>query len=98
MTNQEPWKYWLTKLNETGELESIQSRLRTQLSQSGWKDRYSAHVESWLDDNWKDQDPPKIEDILTATSSYAKDTIPEAVKADLLKNIKNIILQELSKH
>ncbi|KAI3635059.1 hypothetical protein MIR68_006625 [Amoeboaphelidium protococcarum] len=82
------------KLIESGEKDQLREYLRQRLSECGWKDGLKQYcrdiVKSKTQQNPQNPDVT-VEDLVAEISPYARSSVPNEVKAELVKLIEEFV-------
>mmetsp|Transcript_11098 Transcript_11098/g.15276 ORF Transcript_11098/g.15276 Transcript_11098/m.15276 type:complete len:102 (-) Transcript_11098:217-522(-) len=79
----------MAKLIETGEKDRLKEILREQLIQSGWKDELKEFCKDII--RKKGLEKVTVEELVAEITPHGRATVPESIKADLLKRIRTFL-------
>lgn len=82
------------KLTETGEKERLKEMLRERLVECGWKDDLKQHAKDMVKDRGVDN--VTVDDLISELTPYARRTVPDDVKKELLESIRSFLTEEMS--
>jgi enhancer of yellow 2 transcription factor len=79
----------MQRLIETGEKERLKDMLREKLIQSGWRDNLKDECKDLI--SKKGLDKITVDELVAQITPKARATVPEEVKAELLKSIRKFL-------
>ena len=81
------------KLTESGEREKLKELLRTRLIESGWRDQLKTKCKDIIQN--KGLEKITVQQLVEEITPYARSTVPENIKAELLSHLREFIQQQL---
>ncbi|KAJ1835009.1 hypothetical protein IWW55_006504 [Coemansia sp. RSA 2706] len=85
----------LRRFKESGERERMQDILRNKLHASGWQDRVKDQCQRIIHDNGEAIETLTVDDIAEEVTPYARSSVPEDIKAEVLEEIRKFIYRAL---
>ncbi|KAJ2498312.1 hypothetical protein GGH96_004403 [Coemansia sp. RSA 1972] len=85
----------LRRFKESGERERMQDILRNKLDASGWQDRVKDRCQRVIHENTDTIDKLTVDDIAESVTPYARSSVPEDIKAEVLEEIRKFIYRSL---
>ncbi|KAJ2456195.1 hypothetical protein EV183_000121 [Coemansia sp. RSA 2336] len=85
----------LRKFKESGERERMQDILRNKLHASGWQDQVKDRCQRIINDSGESVDRLTVDDIAEEVTPYARSSVPEDIKAEVLEEIRKFIYRSL---
>jgi enhancer of yellow 2 transcription factor len=79
----------MAKLVESGEKDRLKDMLRDRLVQCGWRDELKEHCKDLI--RKKGLEKVTVEELVAEITPHGRSTVPEDVKAELLKRIRNFL-------
>ncbi|KAJ2784863.1 hypothetical protein GGI15_002116 [Coemansia interrupta] len=87
----------LKRFIESGERERLQEILRSKLYISGWQDRVKDKCEKFVHESGEGVEKLTVDGIAEAVTPYARASIPEDIKAEILEDIRAFMFRTLPK-
>mmetsp|Transcript_57323 Transcript_57323/g.91256 ORF Transcript_57323/g.91256 Transcript_57323/m.91256 type:complete len:112 (+) Transcript_57323:37-372(+) len=81
------------KLQESGEREKLKELLRVRLVESGWRDQLKRKCKQVIEN--KGLEKITVQQLVDEITPYARSTIPENIKAELLSHLREFIQSHL---
>lgn len=81
------------RLDETGHREKLKEMLRARLIESGWRDEVKDKCKEVIEN--KGLEKITVADLVEEMTPYARSTVPENIKIDLLAELRAFINNEL---
>ena len=81
------------KLSESGEREKLKELLRARLVESGWRDQLKTKCKETITN--KGLEKITVQQLVEEITPYARSTVPENIKAELLSHLREFIQQQL---
>ncbi|KAJ2727008.1 hypothetical protein GGI07_000125 [Coemansia sp. Benny D115] len=85
----------LKKFIESGERERLQEILRNKLNASGWQDKVKDKCQKVIHENSDRIEKITVDDIAEEVTPFARTSVPEDVKAEILEDIRAYIFRAL---
>ena len=80
------------KLITSGEKERLKEHLRARLIESGWRDQLKLEANNMVKE--KGIERVRLEDLVTEITPKGRQTVPDAIKRELLTKIKDFLAQQ----
>lgn len=81
------------KLSESGEREKLKELLRARLVEGGWRDQLKTKCKELIQN--KGLEKITVQQLVEEVTPYARSTVPENIKAELLSHLREFIQQQL---
>ncbi|KAJ2001498.1 hypothetical protein GGI04_003713 [Coemansia thaxteri] len=85
----------LRRFIESGERERLQEVLRSKLQASGWQDRIKDKCQKFVHENSNDLDKITVDDMAEEVTPFARSSVPEDIKAEIMEDIRAYIFRTL---
>ncbi|KAJ1893475.1 hypothetical protein LPJ66_005733 [Kickxella alabastrina] len=85
----------LKRFIESGERERLQEIMRTKLHTSGWQDRVKDKCQKIVHENADGIEKLTVDDIAEEVTPFARSSVPEDIKAEILEDIRAFIFRAL---
>ncbi|KAI7834132.1 enhancer of yellow 2 transcription factor [Kickxella alabastrina] len=85
----------LKRFIESGERERLQEIMRTKLHTSGWQDRVKDKCQKIVHENADRIEKLTVDDIAEEVTPFARSSVPEDIKAEILEDIRAFIFRAL---
>nr|CAH8865532.1 unnamed protein product [Trichobilharzia regenti] len=80
------------KLESSGEKEKLKDLLRTRLGESGWKETLKSHCRDVIRDRGLEN--VTVDDLVAEITPIGRRMVPDAVKEELLEEIRSFLSKE----
>ncbi|KAJ1720288.1 hypothetical protein LPJ53_005067 [Coemansia erecta] len=87
----------LKRFIESGERERLQEILRSKLYTSGWQDRVKDKCQKVVHESGEGVEKLTVDSIAEAVTPFARATVSEDIKAEILEDIRAFIFRTLPK-
>ncbi|KAI9505201.1 hypothetical protein GGI25_002228 [Coemansia spiralis] len=85
----------LRRFIESGERERLQEILRSKLNASGWHDRVKDKCQRVVHESGTDIDKLTVDSVAEQVTPFARASVPEDTKAEILEDIRAFIYRAL---